>query len=348
MRILYRGWVGKRQRTRAFTLIELLVVISIIALLISLLLPALSSARAAARQAICATREQGIMRVMYVYEADYKMLPIMHGLAENRTENPYVNYFNGPAIWGRTGVPTTVLPGNPVGTNVPLGVGCTVPGEYLPLPNLFCPAYRNNSYYGANGSDEASGRNWYNRQWLFGIPYTAGGAAACLAAIQAYPPAQPYDGNGWTDAELYMRMDYHYRGGDWSYTSTLGSIVGTKMTGETFLHTDAAGFGKRAYLADFRYWKHVTNSAGAFGGDNITMGDGSVSFVALSRYASACATEVGLGYMTLAQSAQYPFRWNSYNATYSPVYGGDATRTGIFSTSSFAALEKYSQVIAKY
>lgn len=340
---------GSRQkslRLKGFTLIELLVVISIIALLIALLLPALGTARAVARNGICGSNQRGIIQALYVYEGDYRMLPAVHGV-EGRAENPLTDHYGGPTIWG-----DTVWTGHPslVGarTNVPLGLGQLYAGgtPYLPLNQLYCPEY-NLGYL--QGENQGPARAYFKRQFLWGKPDPVGASpsvATALAAVVAYPE---YDGRGWVDTTVFMRGDFHYRGGDWSYTPTLLSNTtgGVLRTGQQYLKTSAiasdGGYNQKSITADWRYWNHSQN------GQNVGRGDGSVLWVSNGRITSALATEVTLGLGTALTASQYPFRWVSYNATYAPQYpAGNATRQGVTSTSSHAMLEKLDQVISKY
>lgn len=320
---------------RGFTLIELLVVISIIALLISLLLPALGSARGAARNNICATRERAIVNTLYVYEGDFKQLPNMPSRAEG-TAVTTTNSLAGPDIWGSIG-------SNPWGlsltTNYALGIGQTVSGEYTTIGQLYCPEYQGGLMQGNN---QGASRQYFKRPWLFGMPYVAGGAAAILTYIQSYAPALPYDGQGWVDATVFMRSDYHYRGADWSETSTLASVSGNMRSGDAYLVSTATGFNSKVMLADFRYWYHGQ------GGSQLGIADGSTQFLQNDRISRALAREVSQGLMTAATAANYPFRWVSYNVTYSPDYNDSGLRKGWTGAGSISFLDKAEQIVKKY
>ena len=330
---------------KAFTLIELLVVISIIGILISILLPSLSGARASARKTTCGTNQRSIIGSLLIYEGDYGTLPLLHGV-EGRSENPNTDHYGGPVIWGPSsasgfsGIPLSTVPAN---TNIYLGMGQLLPNNYIALKSFYCPQYQNNEY---KGDDQGVARAYFKRLWLVGKPFVAGGTASVLTALQGMPE---YDGKGWIDTTLFVRSDYHYRGGDWSYTPNLGSTAGVLKTGAKYLKSSAeevgGGFNVRAITADWRYWNHGSPDYV----QNVGRGDGSVIQVPLARINQALATEVAAGSITAIDAANYPFRWVSNNSTYTPRYPQPSTtRSGIVSTSSEIYLEKIEQVINKY
>ncbi len=67
---------SSNRRLFGFSLVELLVVIAIISALTALMLPALSNARERARQVLCAGQLRTMGTAWFVYEQDYKQLPM--------------------------------------------------------------------------------------------------------------------------------------------------------------------------------------------------------------------------------------------------------------------------------
>ena len=331
-------------RSSGFTLIELLVVISIIALLISILLPALGASKMAARNSLCGTNQRGIVQSLLIYENDYKGFPGVHGV-EGRSENPGTDHYGGPVIWGPSGttgfagISTSVIPAN---TNIYLGMGQLLPDNYIPVKSFYCAQYQNGPLQGDN---QGVARAYFKRLWLIGKPFVAGGTAAVAAAIAAMPEN---DGKGWVDTTLFIRSDFHYRGNDWSYSNNVTATTGTRLTGAKYSSSasvsPAGNFNTRVITADWRYWNHDRPDYG----QNLARGDGSVVYVPIARISSALAVDVAAAAPGFAGAANYPFRWNSFNATFSPTYSANVTLQGQVATGSTANLEKMEQIINKY
>jgi prepilin-type N-terminal cleavage/methylation domain-containing protein/prepilin-type processing-associated H-X9-DG protein len=265
-----------------FTIIELLVVISIIGILIALLLPAMTNARAYANTALCATHQKGIYTALMVYEGDFKTLPAygsVGNLGFTDWVNPFSDPFGGCTVWGTLpagAIGLALNNGNSTSTG-PIGIGMCVAGNYMPLELVFCPEY--NSVYDQKDTEQSSGsdptgksKNWHRRQWIYGEGYYS-----TDASVIALPegdgiglPGLP----GTSKTGLYLNGTITYRGGDWSYTPSLTSSVGTADASPDYLKSSHARFPNHAVLADNRNYYHLRG----MNGSNVTWGDGSVTF----------------------------------------------------------------------
>lgn len=284
---------GGRQtrRVRGLTIIEVLVAIAIIAVMVASFLPQVTKARAVANTALCAANQHMIFNGLMGYQGDFIMQP---NLSASRSDDGVTapnDPQSGMCIWGQSYT-------NP-GVNESMAHGQLLQGSYISLATLFCPENNDTGELSENPE-----RRWFRRQFLYGIPYTAGGTAGDNF-IKAYPGG---DGLGLpqpTTASLYYRSHYMYRSGDWSYTNSMAATTGTASSSLSFLKSDAANYNNKIILMDMRHWYHERAGSGL----NTTWGDGSTNFKRNSGVnggviPSAWRTYGGMNYAASGTSSQ--------------------------------------------
>lgn len=320
------AWSASRRRL-GFTLIELLVVISIIALLIALLLPALGQARAVARQTLCSTNLKGTMTSMGTYAADNKgSMPVAHGLDTGwvGSTSPLTDAYGGRHIWG-------MAQDQPANTHGPIGMGVLVTGNYQELKLLQCPAYV--AVYPTAGDEAPYGenRNWPKRTWMFGAAWT--NTAAGFSALPGFDGLAQPDTVGTTPSNTtwYYLSKYSWRGGDWSFTTSVASTTGTARSSPAFLRPDHPEFLRRAIISDSRYWYHADIDKRA-NSMNVAWGDFSVAF------------KLGSSIQVSPTVSGFQFAWFSAATSYTASGTSAARSGGIVGNSNVAAFDKLDQL----
>jgi prepilin-type N-terminal cleavage/methylation domain-containing protein len=256
---------GHSMVNRAFTLIELLMVIAIITLLVSILLPALSSAREAARRTKCLAGSRQFVIATLVYAQDFKQAtpphypgtgyaPSVYGIPISPTDPHATN----SSVLGIGWWDLRVLLGSYVGTGAITACASTGAAPWDDERNTRPIAiYSTYDFYASRGTYFQSRYGMVrNRNPDFGM---AGGVPIKIDSLKVSPSKQP------------MHQDR---------TSFLGP--GPRPEGVfVFNH----GRGKREAPSPTNPSSTAFSSADPsdFAGANITMFDGSGSFVPRSQ-----------------------------------------------------------------